>query len=68
MLLRRALVVLLAFYALGCARGEPDRTSTTGDPKDHGTALQDLASVDAFRAEFDSDSAQPRLVLLLSPT
>lgn len=59
-------VALFALTAFGCSRGDAERGSTSEAA--HGAALRDLTSVETFRARFDADSAQPRLVLLLSPT
>ena len=60
-----SVVVLLVVAASACSRGDTNRSSHESHDR---AGLQDLASVEAFRARFDSDSAQPRLVLLLSPT
>jgi hypothetical protein len=36
--------------------------------RSHEPALEDLKSLDAFKARFNADEGKPRLVLLLSPT
>jgi hypothetical protein len=52
---------------LACNRPSRDRAPASDDDPGR-SALRDLASVAAFQAHFDADSAHPRLVLLLSPT
>jgi hypothetical protein len=68
--MRSGLLVCLVFLGAGlvaCNRPSRDRAPASNDDPGR-SGLRDLASVAAFQAHFDEDSAHPRLVLLLSPT
>jgi hypothetical protein len=58
MTISRALWLIAILFVTSCRQVAPLPES----------ALRDLASIDQFRAAFNADVAQPRLVVIVSPT
>ena len=60
-------IVLLA--GCGGSSDVPTNDGPTQEPlRGPSSILQEFAGVDQFKAEFNEDGGQPRVILLLSPT
>jgi hypothetical protein len=62
-----ACLALAVLAAVGCGgkRGAPSTTERTAAAK---SEPRDLRSIDELRAAFNAKSAEPRLILIISPT
>jgi hypothetical protein len=65
---RAAMISLLAVLALGACACGAKKSSIAVSGSAARTQLTDLRDIDQLRAAFNTESKQPRLIVLVSPT
>ena len=65
---RLMIVGLLFLIVFAACAGDPENSTVANSTEGPVSILHELNTVDELKAEFNLDSGQPRLILILSPT